>query len=48
MALPGIPGPGIAVAILGLIILAEHFHWARRLLAYFKQKAERLKQRLRK
>ncbi|MGD0199699.1 MAG: PGPGW domain-containing protein [Bryobacteraceae bacterium] len=40
MAIPGVPGPGIAVIVLGLILLAEHFHWARRALDWAKQKAE--------
>jgi uncharacterized protein (TIGR02611 family) len=43
LALPGIPGPGIAIMIVGLIILSEHFQWAERLLAWAKAKAERLR-----
>jgi uncharacterized protein (TIGR02611 family) len=39
MAIPGVPGPGIAVMILGLIILSDHFAWARRLLDWVKRKA---------
>jgi hypothetical protein len=39
MAIPGVPGPGIVVMILGLVILSDHFHWARRLLDWAKQKA---------
>jgi hypothetical protein len=41
MALPGVPGPGIVVIILGLVILAEHYHWARRLLDWGKSKFSR-------
>jgi hypothetical protein len=43
LAIPGIPGPGIVVIVLGLILLAEHFHWARRSLDWAKQKAESLR-----
>ncbi len=39
LALPGIPGPGLLVALGGLVLLSEHFHWARRLLAWAKRKA---------
>ncbi len=46
MALPGVPGPGIAVMIVGLVILSDHFHWARRLLHWAKQKAERVRERV--
>ncbi len=39
LAIPGVPGPGIVVMILGLVILSDHFHWARRLLDWAKRKA---------
>jgi uncharacterized protein (TIGR02611 family) len=39
LAIPGVPGPGIAVMILGLVILSDHFQWARRLLDWAKKKA---------
>jgi uncharacterized protein (TIGR02611 family) len=39
LAIPGVPGPGIAVMILGLVILSAHFEWARRLLDWVKRKA---------
>ena len=39
LSIPGVPGPGIAVIILGLVILSDHFHWARRLLDWAKKKA---------
>jgi hypothetical protein len=45
LALPGVPGPGIAIMIGGLVILAEHFHWARRLLDWAKAKANGLLRR---
>ncbi len=43
LSIPGVPGPGIAVILLGLIVLAEHFHWARRILDWTKQKFARLR-----
>jgi uncharacterized protein (TIGR02611 family) len=46
LAVPGIPGPGIAVMIVGLVILSDHFEWARRLLDWAKQKAERMRDRV--
>lgn len=46
MAIPGVPGPGIAVMIAGLIILSDHYEWARRLLHWARQKAERLRDRV--
>ncbi len=46
LALPGVPGPGLAVMVLGLILLAEHFHWARRALDWARRKAEAVRARL--
>jgi uncharacterized membrane protein len=46
MAVPGVPGPGIAVMILGLVILSDHFEWARRMLNWAKKKAERIRERV--
>lgn len=46
LAIPGVPGPGIAVVILGLIILAEHFAWARHALHWAKTKAEQLRDKV--
>ncbi len=46
LSLPGVPGPGIAIIILGLVILSDHFHWARRLLDWAKLKAEKLRNRI--
>lgn len=46
MAIPGVPGPGIAIMIVGLIILSEHFKWAERLLAWAKAKGERLRDKV--
>ncbi len=47
LALPGVPGPGIAVMIVGLVILSDHFDWARGLLDWAKRKAEDLRNRAR-
>jgi hypothetical protein len=38
LSLPLVPGPGIALMILGLVILSEHVPWARRLLDWAKRK----------
>ena len=32
LALPGVPGPGIPIILLGLLLLSDHFAWARRAL----------------
>jgi uncharacterized protein (TIGR02611 family) len=40
LSIPGIPGPGFVVIILGLVILSNHFEWARRLLDWVKRKAD--------
>jgi len=39
LAIPGIPGPGIPIALLGLIILSSHFSWAKSLLDKVRQKS---------
>jgi uncharacterized protein (TIGR02611 family) len=38
-----LPGPGIAVILLGLVVLAREFSWARRVLDWVRQRAVRLK-----
>lgn len=40
LALPLVPGPGIPIMILGLVILSEHFPWARRIIDWGKAKLE--------
>ena len=45
LALPGVPGPGIVVMLLGLVLLSNHFEWARKALAWCKEKAARLASR---
>jgi uncharacterized protein (TIGR02611 family) len=47
LAIPGIPGPGIVLILLGLVILSAHFHWARRSIEWVKRKAEQAKQKAR-
>jgi len=38
LSLPGVPGPGTPIAVAGLVILADHFAWARRLVDWGKAK----------
>jgi uncharacterized protein (TIGR02611 family) len=38
-----LPGPGIAVILLGLVVLSAEFHWARRALAWVRARASDLK-----
>ena len=42
-AFPGVPGPGIPIALLGLWILSDHFTWAKRVLAWARKKTVRLR-----
>ena len=37
LALPGVPGPGIPLILLGLLILSDRFPWAARLLNWAKR-----------
>jgi hypothetical protein len=37
-----LPGPGLAVILLGLAVLATEYDWAARLLAEARQRASRL------
>jgi drug/metabolite transporter (DMT)-like permease len=39
LAVPGVPGPGIPLVLLGLVILSGHFSWAKRLLDWVRQKS---------
>ena len=38
-----LPGPGIAVILLGLVVLSAEFQWAKRLLAWARERATDLK-----
>lgn len=41
LALPGVPGPGILIMLLGLALLSRHFAWAERAIQWIKRKAAR-------
>ncbi len=45
LALPGVPGPGIAVILGGLFILRNHFTWAKRLTLWIEEKVHAMKLR---
>jgi Putative transmembrane protein (PGPGW) len=38
LALPLVPGPGIPLVLLGLMLLSSHFAWARNALAWTQHK----------
>jgi uncharacterized protein (TIGR02611 family) len=38
-----LPGPGIAVILLGLVVLSAEFQWAKRVLAWTRERATDLK-----
>src|SRR5947207_15222421 len=38
-----LPGPGIAVILLGLVVLSAEFQWAKRVLAWFRKRSTDLK-----
>ena len=38
-----LPGPGIAVIILGLVVLSAEFQWAKRALTWMRERASDLK-----
>lgn len=40
LSIPGVPGPGLALVVLGLVLLSKHFHWARRVLEWGKRKIQ--------
>ena len=42
-ALLVLPGPGIAVIFLGLVVLSAEFQWAQRILAWFRERFTDLK-----
>jgi hypothetical protein len=45
LALPGVPGPGIPIMLLGLWLLSRHFTWARRAFEWGKHKLALLQQK---
>ena len=38
LALPLVPGPGIPLILVGLLLLSDHFVWAKRTLDWAKRK----------
>jgi uncharacterized protein (TIGR02611 family) len=42
-----LPGPGIAVILLGLVVLSAEFQWARRVLDWFRERFTDLKHQAR-
>ena len=42
-----LPGPGIAVILLGLVVLSAEFQWARRVLEWFRERFTDLKDQAR-
>jgi uncharacterized protein (TIGR02611 family) len=38
-----LPGPGIAVILLGLVVLSAEFQWAKRILTWFRERFTDLK-----
>jgi Putative transmembrane protein (PGPGW) len=45
LSIPLVPGPGIPLIILGLVLLSRDFHWAARALEWAKRKWQRLRSR---
>ena len=48
LMIPGIPGPGFLLIVLGLSILAVDYVWAHRLNTYLKSKADTVVSKVRK
>jgi uncharacterized protein (TIGR02611 family) len=42
LSIPGVPGPGLATVFLGLVVLSDHFHWAKRTTAWVKKQFARV------
>lgn len=38
LTVPLVPGPGIPLIVLGLVLLSDHFVWAKRILNWAKQR----------
>jgi hypothetical protein len=43
LALPGVPGPGIPIILLGLWVLSDHFAWPKGRLPGFTERTARLR-----
>ena len=48
LALPGVPGPGIVLVLLGLTLLSPHFAWAERLKQRISDAGHKLVDRVRR
>jgi len=48
LAIPGIPGPGLALVALGLLLLSDQFPWARRILEWVRQKFRAVREKLKR
>jgi hypothetical protein len=46
LSIPGVPGPGLLIALAGLLILASEYRWAKRLVVRFRRRFPRLAQGL--
>jgi hypothetical protein len=42
LSLPLVPGPGIPLILLGLVLLSDHFVWAKKTLEWAKRKWRRI------
>lgn len=47
LALPGVPGPGLLIALAGLVLLSEYFRWARRITNWVRRRAGEVRDRVR-
>lgn len=47
LSLPGVPGPGLLIALGGLVLLSKEFHWARRAVAWLKRRAAQARRQVR-
>jgi hypothetical protein len=45
LAVPGVPGPGILLILVGLLLLQNHFAWAKRSLEWMKRKTDAIRGR---
>ena len=41
-SIPGVPGPGLLIVLIGLLVLASEFHWARRLIENLRRRFPRV------
>lgn len=48
LAIPGIPGPGIPIVLLGLFLLSDRYAWAGKVLAWIGKRTAGLRRTLRR